>query len=99
MQRALRFAEGVVVEVARGGQPGEPVAGAAAISKKFRDVMADMPKILTPLIAHTAEAINNGVESCEIEVAFSFTAEGTLFLCKAGGEASVTVKARLRSPG
>jgi hypothetical protein len=96
MERALRFADAVVVEVAGPKEPGEPVAGAAAVSKKFSEVTAGIDQVVKPIVENLTKAIAEQVESVEVELKFSFTAEGSLFLCKASGDASICVKARIR---
>ena len=96
MERALRFADAVVVEVAGPKAPGEPVAGAAAVSKKFSEVTAGIDQVVGPVVENPARAIADQVESIEVELKFSFTAEGSLFLCKASGDASISVKATIK---
>ncbi|HEX7943140.1 MAG TPA: CU044_2847 family protein [Phenylobacterium sp.] len=99
MEQALRFSDSVVVQVAGPPQPGEPVSGAATLGRRFDDVIKDVGRVLGPVIAQVSDTLTDRVETCEVELAFSFTAEGNVFLCKATGEASITVKATLKKPG
>jgi hypothetical protein len=97
MDRALRFSDSVVVQIAGPAMPGEPVSGASTLNRRFEDVTQDIGRVLNPLMKQVSQAIVDHVESCEVELAFSFTAEGNLFLCKATGEASITVKAVVKA--
>ena len=97
MERALRFSDAVIVEVSGARGPGEPVSGAASISKKFADVVSDIDKVVRPIVEKLQATMLEHVESYEVELEFSFTAEGSLFLCKVEGEASISVKVTIKA--
>jgi hypothetical protein len=95
MAELIRFMKGdVLVEVAR-PDATLPVAGTGAdkVEASFEAAVKRLEPVLAPVVTAVQGSIaRSGVKQAEVTLAFSFTAEGNLFLTKATAEANLEVK-------
>jgi hypothetical protein len=95
MADLIRFMKSdVLVEVAR-SDATQPVAdrGADRVESSFDAAVKRLEPILSPVVGAVQAAIaRTTVKQAEVTLAFSFTAEGNLFLTKATAEANLEVK-------
>jgi Trypsin-co-occurring domain 1 len=96
--RAIKFADGVIVEIAASKDAAEPVSGSTNIVRKFEDSVKQIREIIGPIITDLSESMAKNTKEIQIELAMGFAAEGSILLCKTSGEASLKVTVTMKGP-
>ncbi|OLF06156.1 hypothetical protein BLA60_33000 [Actinophytocola xinjiangensis] len=98
--KIIELGDGTLVEVA--AAPGE----SREISGGFTEKVNSTLEQLRPVLAKACEPVlemcrdlkaDNRIDSAEVELGFSFAAEGNLFIAKATSNASVVVKLQIKN--
>src|SRR5437762_2346668 len=95
MSAVVMFNDNVMIEIS--GDPGraQPITAnqVANVNRNFSDAVAAISNFVQPLATTVQRSLAEiDVESAEIEVGFSFSAEGNIVVCKASAEGSLSVK-------
>jgi hypothetical protein len=94
----IRFADGVLVEVAQNPNPIAPVSGKAAdrMSQAFQAAAEVISGVLRAVVGSSARALReSGAGEAEIEFGVGFSIEGNIYVTKATGEGNITVRVKV----
>jgi len=95
MANIIRFADGVMVEVAPNPTPGEPVSGRSVerTSQAFQAAAEVVGLALKSVVSSVQRAVReSGASTAELEFGVGFSVEGNVYVTKISGEGNLTVK-------
>ncbi|MBT9290255.1 CU044_2847 family protein [Prosthecodimorpha staleyi] len=94
MSNVIQFSDDVLIEISGTAGRAEPINSAQVsnVNREFSKVVGAIQNFVAPVANSVAAALaQTTVESAEVVLGFSFTAEGNLVICKASAEGSVKV--------
>jgi hypothetical protein len=97
-QQLIRFADGVLVEIAPNEDPIAPISGKAAqrMQQGFDAAAEVISSVLRAVTAGSARALrDSGASEAEIEFGVGFSVEGNIYVTKATGEGNLTVRVKV----
>jgi hypothetical protein len=95
MADLIRFADGVLVEVTRNPDSAAPVAGKAAdrMTQAFQEAADAMGGVMRSVVGAASRALRDvGAAQAEVEFSVGFSIEGSIYVTKAKGEGTLTLK-------
>lgn len=97
MSKIVRFADGVMVEIAASQTPGEPVSGtgkAVERAKQAFEAAAGVAGVaLKAIVGSVRTAVREvSVAQAEVEFGVGFTVEGDIYITKVKGEANINIR-------
>jgi|CXWL01.1.fsa_nt_gi hypothetical protein len=98
MSHVIRFADGVLIEVAENPNPAAPVSGGAAerLSAAFQSSADLIGSVLRVVVSATSRALrDSGAAEAEVEFNIGFSIEGNIYVTKATGEGNIAVRVKV----
>jgi hypothetical protein len=98
MADLIRFADGVMVEVAPNPNRTTPIAGKSAerVAEAFQSAVEIIAAVVKSVVGSTGRAVREaGAADAEIEFGIGFSIEGSVYIAKLGHEGSLKVKVKV----
>lgn len=102
MTHLIKFADGLMVEIAQNPDKAVAVAGKSAekVAAAFASAAETVGTALRAVIAPVAKAARDaGATETEIEFSVGFSVEGNVFLSKVTGDGNILVKVKVGGNG
>jgi hypothetical protein len=101
MPHLIRFADGIMVEVAAPPNRAEPVSGKAAerVAQAFQSAAEVVSGVLKAVVGSTSRAVREaGAVEAEIEFGVGFSIEGSIYVAKLASDGNISVKVKVSGP-
>lgn len=102
MAHLIRFADGVMVEVAQNPNPASPVAGKAAdrMEQAFQASAEVVSSVLRTVVGSTTRAVReSGAKEAVLEFGVGFSIEGNIYVTKVAGEGNIKLTITISASG
>jgi|SRR5258708_6612606 len=95
--KLIKLDDGTIVEVATAGDEVQQIVGGDKVHATFDKIRPILVKTCTPIVEAVKELRDTtDVEQVEVEVGFSFAAEGNIYITKTTLGANVIVRMTLK---
>jgi hypothetical protein len=95
MTSVVMFNDNVLIEISGGPGRAQPITANQIdnVNRNFSDVVKAISNFVEPLATTVQSSLAKlEIESAEIDLGFSFSAEGNIVVCKASAEGSIHIK-------